>query len=142
MDWFSFLVLGSKLRDTRVLPLERAPKGCSGGSVYEPFVADVVCCRITVVPPDLFQHDRKFHCFFLKHPTMGTQDRGQTNELGEVAYWFVYAGFAPACAAVQTARIPALSADPGRGRHRRAIPRSDKHSLTASNAPISVALTG
>src|SRR5208283_2649538 len=105
VDWFTFLVLGSKLRDLRMLPPERASKGGSGGPVYKPFVkdrslslgngagidytrvcelvvsdqedgqpvqrvviiaeniADVVCCRIPVVFPDLLQYGLKFHHF-------------------------------------------------------------------------------
>ncbi len=71
-------------------------------------IADVVYCRIMMVFRDFFQHGRKFHCFFSSSTRLcEMQERGQTNELGSAAYCCLYAGFAPAYAAVQPARIPA-----------------------------------
>ena len=38
MDWFTFFILAGKLRDVRVLPLNRAYNRGSGAPVHELFV--------------------------------------------------------------------------------------------------------
>lgn len=40
VGWFAVLVLGSKLRDARVLSKESTSKGSQGSPLYEPFVKD------------------------------------------------------------------------------------------------------